>query len=75
MKMSIIIDEVKYSVGDEIQLTGKMDDPRPVDVGTTGTIITIDDMNQLHIHWTTGRLLAVIPNVDSFKLIKANLEY
>lgn len=47
----------------------RMDDPRPILPGTTGTVKHVDDAEQIHVSWDNGRGLALIPDVDEFEVI------
>jgi hypothetical protein len=56
--------------GTRIELIN-MDDPyAPVPAGTKGTVEYVDDMGQIGMRWDNGRSLALIPEVDEFKIIK-----
>ncbi len=46
-----------------------MNDPYPVPDGTKGTVFDVDDAGQIHCRWTTGSTLAVVPGVDSFRVL------
>ena len=48
----------------------RMDDPRPIPSGTTGTVEHIDDAGQIHVVWDNNRRLALIPEVDDFRIIE-----
>lgn len=59
-----------YPTGTRIELI-YMDDPyAPVPSGTKGTVEYVDDMGQISMKWDNGRTLALIPEVDEFKIIK-----
>jgi hypothetical protein len=64
----------RYPIGTQIQLI-EMDDPyAPVPPGTVGTVSAVDDAGQLHMRWDNGRTLALIPGVDSFRVIQPELK-
>lgn len=66
------IDAIKemYPQGTRIELI-HMDDPyAPVPSGTKGTVEFVDDMGQIAMRWDNGRTLALIPEVDEFKIIE-----
>ena len=56
----------KYT-GKQIELTGPMNDPQPIPVGSRGLCIGVDDMGQLIMRWNSGRSLSLIPGEDSFR--------
>lgn len=58
----------RYPIGSVIKLI-KMNDPFAVTPGTLGIVEEIDDIGNIHIRWENGRLLALVPGVDSFKRI------
>ena len=59
-----------YPKGTRIELI-YMDDPyAPVPSGTKGTVEFVDDMGQIDMKWDNGRTLALIPEVDEFKIIE-----
>lgn len=66
------VDAIKemYPQGTRIELI-HMDDPyAPVPSGTKGTVEFVDDMGQIAMRWDNGRTLALIPEVDEFKIIE-----
>lgn len=58
----------KYPVGTRIELIA-MDDPQAPPSGTHGTVVGIDDIGSILVHWDTGSSLNVIYGVDSVKKI------
>lgn len=46
-----------------------MDDPHAPASGTKGIIQMVDDAGQIHVKWENGSSLAVIPGVDSVRII------
>ena len=46
-----------------------MDDQHGVDEGMEGTIVRIDDLGTLHVHWDDGSQLGVIPQLDKYQLL------
>ena len=46
-----------------------MDDQHGVDEGMEGTIVRIDDLGTLHVHWDDGSQLGVIPKLDKYQLL------
>ena len=47
-----------------------MDDPRPIEPGTKGTVQFVDSMGTIHCDFDNGRRLGLIPDEDEFKIIK-----
>lgn len=46
-----------------------MDDPQAPPVGTRGKVVFVDDAGQIHVKWDNGSSLALIPEVDKFKIV------
>ena len=66
-----IVDFIKkqYPAGCRVELY-RMEDPwSPVQAGTKGTVVCVDDAGQLHMQWDNGRTLALVPGTDSFSRI------
>ena len=59
----------RYPAGTRICCDCMPDDPRPIEPGTTGTIIGVDDIGSIMVRWDNGSSLSLIPNVDSFHII------
>ena len=58
-----------YPAGTRIRLD-YMDDPyAPVEAGTEGTVVCVDDAGSIHMDWDNGRSLALIAGVDLFHKI------
>ena len=55
-------------VGRRVKITGEMNDPNPIPLGETGTIVYVDDMVTMHVHWDNGRRLGLLCS-DPFVLI------
>ena len=63
--------------GNRVEMVKMADDPAPIEPGEKGTVNHIDDIGQIHVDWDNGRRLAIVPEVDQFKLItekKSNKE-
>ena len=43
-----------------------MDDPFAVPTGTLGIVEHVDDEGQIHMNWSNGSSLALIPDMDTF---------
>lgn len=59
----------KYPIGTKIQLISMCDEKYPVLPETIGEVTHIDDMGSIHMKWQNGSSLAIIPEVDSFKVV------
>jgi hypothetical protein len=65
-RLSIKIKE-QYPPGTRV-LLNQMNDPyHPVESGTRGTVMHVDDQANMHMKWDNGRTLALDPEVDSFR--------
>lgn len=59
----------QYPKGTRIELIS-MDDPyAPIEPGTKGTVVHVDDIGTIHMQWDNGRTLGLIPGEDKFKVI------
>lgn len=61
----------QYPVGTKIQLISMRDEKYPILPGTIGEVTHIDDMGSIHMKWQNGSSLAIIPEVDSFRVAPA----
>ncbi len=61
----------QYPVGTKIQLISMRDEKHPILPGTIGEVTHIDDLGSIHMKWQNGSSLALIPEVDSFKVMAA----
>ena len=61
----------KYPAGTKLQLISMRDEKYPILPGTIGVVTHIDDMGSIHMKWQNGSSLALIPEVDSFKVVAA----
>lgn len=57
-----------YPVGCKVELHF-MDDPFAPPSGTVGEVMFVDDIGQIHVKWSNGSSLALIPGVDSFSKV------
>lgn len=62
--------KARFLKGTRIELFEMNDPYAPVLEGTKGTVEFVDDMGQISMKWDNGRTLALIPEVDKFKVIK-----
>ena len=59
-----------YPPGTRVRLAGMADEPCPVEPGTCGTVLAVDDAGQLLMQWDNGRSLSLLPGVDSFEVLE-----
>ena len=57
-----------YPTGTKIQLISMRDETYPILPGTVGEVTHIDDAGSVHMKWKNGSSLALIPEVDSFRV-------
>ena len=57
--------------GDRIRLIAMPDDPDPIPVGSTGTILSVTEgrFAQIEVEWDSGRSLALVPGVDRYEIL------
>ena len=60
----------QYPPGTRICCDYMPDDPRPIESGTLGTVVGVDDAGQIMMKWDNGRTLSLIPGVDSFHTVE-----
>ena len=68
-----IVEQIKaeYPPGTRLEMVSMNDPYAPIPAGTQGEVDHVDDAGQLHMKWDNGRSLAVIPDVDQFKVISS----
>lgn len=59
----------QYPAGTIIELTDMKDEWSNLRPGDIGTVQYVDDAGQIQMLWRRGSRLALIPGVDSFKII------
>ena len=59
-----------YPKGTRIELISMEDPFSPIEPGTKGTVVCVDDMGTIHMKWDNGRTLGLIPGEDSFRKIE-----
>ena len=75
IQTKINIENIKkyYKTGQKVRLIKMYDYIAPIPPLTIGIIEYIDDIGQIHINWNNGSKLALVPNVDEFEILKAEL--
>ena len=58
-----------YPAGTKIQLISMRDETYPILPGTVGEVTHSDDAGSVHMKWENGSSLALIPEVDSFRVV------
>ena len=58
----------QYPKGTKLQMITMRNEKYHVPPGTVGEVTHIDDMGNIHICWQNGSSLAIIPEVDSFRV-------
>ena len=61
----------QYPKGTKLQLISMRNEKYPILPGTIGEVTHIDDLGSIHMKWQNGSSLAIIPEVDSFKVLEA----
>lgn len=56
----------QYPVGTRVELL-QMDDPQAPPIGTLGTVIGVDDVGSIIVHWDNGSGLHVVYGIDRCK--------
>ena len=64
----------QYPPGTRLRSDCMPDDPRPIESGTLGTVVGVDDAGQIMMKWDNGRSLSLIPGVDSFHTVEQTEE-
>ena len=60
----------RYPEGTRICVDSMGDDPRPIESGTKGTVIWVDEIGTVHCNFDNGRRLGLIVGEDSFHVIQ-----
>lgn len=59
-----------YPRGARVELVRMDDDPRPIPVGTKGTVQGVDDTGSIMVAWDNGRGLHVLYGKDECRVIR-----
>ena len=59
----------RYPAGTVVELIS-MDDAQAPPTGTLGTVWGVDDAGSILCRWQNGSSLSLIPEVDSFRVVK-----
>lgn len=60
-----------YPKGTRVECLLMMDPFAPVPSGTRGTVVHVDDMATIHVHWDNGSSLGLVRGEDSFRKLSA----
>jgi AbrB family looped-hinge helix DNA binding protein len=60
----------KYLVGTIVECINMGEETRPVPTGTRGVVTSVDDIGSIHVNWENVSSLALIEEIDRFKVIK-----
>jgi len=61
---------INFKVGDRVRLDYMGYDPRPIEVGTLGTVQGVDSIGTVHIQWDNGRTLGVVLGIDKISKVR-----
>ncbi len=65
----VAMTRLNYPSGCRIQLDDMQDPYSPVPPGTCGTFQMVDSSGHIYMEWDNGRMLSLIPGMDSFHRI------
>lgn len=54
----------EYPAGTKVKLI-QMDDSQAPEIGTLGTVLSVDDVGTIHVRWANGSSLGVVYGIDS----------
>ena len=69
-KEALVRLRAEYPRGARVELVRMDDDPRPVPVGTRGTVQGVDDTGSIMVAWDNGRSLHVLYGKDECRIIE-----
>lgn len=66
-----IIEKIReeFPIGTRVELM-RMDDPQAPPIGTRGTVVLVDDIASICIHWDNGSRLNVVYGEDECRKLK-----
>ena len=66
----IVIEALRkqYPAGTHVELL-EMNDPQAPPVGTLGTVIGVDDIGSIMVHWDNGGSLSVVYGEDRIRIV------
>ena len=67
-KKAVYMLKKRFVTGTRIKLI-RMDDPQAPPSGTEGTVIDVDDIGNVLMHWDNGSGLNLIPGEDEFEIL------
>ena len=67
--------KAQYPEGTRICCEYMPDDPNPIEPGTVGKVMYVDDIGTLHCVFDNGRQLGLVPGVDSFHVIRPTEDF
>lgn len=70
LRQKILRIRQKYPEGTRIRLIQMGDDPRPIESGTEGTVLSVDDIGTVHCCFDNGRILGLIIDEDDFEIVE-----
>ncbi len=59
----------EFPAGSRVELIW-MDDPQAPPIGTTGTVVAVDDAGTIHVKWDNGSRLGIAYGVDCCRKAK-----
>jgi AbrB family looped-hinge helix DNA binding protein len=62
--------KAKYPSGTLVECIEMRNESFPVPSGTHGVVSFVDDIGTIHVNWENGSSLALLEDVDRFKIIK-----
>lgn len=59
----------EYTPGTEVELVSMTDPYRDMQPGLRGVVDLVDDAGGIHINWSNGSGLAVLPGIDDLRVV------